>query len=165
MKTAFLGLGSNVGDREAMLQEAIGRLHAPDLLLKKISSVYETAPRDFRAQPPFLNVAVEAETGLFPLQLLSRIDKIEREMGRRRGVPKGPRTIDIDILLYGNSVLQTARLEIPHPRLAERRFALEPLAEIAPDVRHPQLRRTMRDLFAATANQDARKTSITLRIP
>jgi 2-amino-4-hydroxy-6-hydroxymethyldihydropteridine diphosphokinase len=165
MKTAFLGLGSNVGDREAMLQEAIGRLHAPDLRLKKISSVYETAPRDFRAQPPFLNVAVEAETGLLPLQLLSRIDKIEREMGRRRGVPKGPRTIDIDILLYGNSVLQTARLEIPHPRLAERRFALEPLAEIAPDVRHPQLRRTMRDLFAATANQDARKTSITLRIP
>jgi len=165
MKIAYLGLGSNVGDREAMLQAAIERLQAPDLRVKKISSVYETAPRDFRAQPPFLNLALETECDLFPLKLLSRIDKIERELGRQREVPKGPRSIDIDILLYGNSVVHTARLEIPHPRLFERRFALEPLAEIAPDVRHPQLRRTIRELLAETANQDARKTSITLRIP
>jgi 2-amino-4-hydroxy-6-hydroxymethyldihydropteridine diphosphokinase len=165
MRVAYLGLGSNVGGREAALQAAIDRLHAPDLRVKRISSVYETAPRDFGAQPRFLNLVVEAECELMPMQLLSRIDKIERELGRQRSTPKGPRTIDIDILFYGNSVVRTGELEIPHPRLSERRFVLEPLSELAPELRHPELRRTMLELLAATANQDARKTSIRMRMP
>ena len=90
-----------------------------------------------RDQAWFLNQVVEAETALFPMQLLTRIGRIERELGRVRTVRKRPRTIDIDILLYGAAVVQTARLEIPHPRMAERRFVLAPLAELAPDLRHP----------------------------
>jgi 2-amino-4-hydroxy-6-hydroxymethyldihydropteridine diphosphokinase len=165
MKIAYLGLGSNLGAREGALQAAIDRLHAPDLRVKRISSVYESAPRDFTAQPPFLNLVIEAECDLFPLQLLSRIEKIERELGRQRSVPKGPRTIDVDILFYGNSIVRTAQLEIPHPRLAERRFVLEPLSELAPELRHPELRRTMVELAAATTDQHARKTSIGMRLP
>jgi 2-amino-4-hydroxy-6-hydroxymethyldihydropteridine diphosphokinase len=99
---------------------------------------------------------VEAETTLSPARLLSRIGKIERALGRVRTVAKGPRTIDIDILLYGNAVVRTAALEIPHPRMAERRFVLAPLADLAPDLRHPVTRRTVREMLDAAPAQTVR---------
>src|SRR5206468_2936688 len=102
---------------------------------QRASSIYETEPRDVPNQPWFLNQVIQVETDLFPKQLLAKVQKIERELGRKRLVAKGPRTIDIDILLYGESIIHTAGLEIPHSRISERRFVLEPLAEIAPDLR------------------------------
>ena len=157
MKTVYLGLGSNIGDSQQMLQSAIERLDAPDLRLKRVSSVYKTEPQERRSQHWFLNAAVEAETDLFPRQLLARIAKIEQQLGRRRMIANGPRTIDIDILFYGSFTVQTPELTIPHPRMAERRFVLAPMAELAPELRDPVTRRTMRDLLAATAGQAVRK--------
>ncbi len=110
-------------------------------------------------QPWFLNLVIEAETDLFPKQLLARTQQIERQLGRRRTRPKGPRTIDIDILLYGNALIGAEELVVPHPRLAERRFVLEPLAELAPDLRHPATRRTVLEMLSDTAGQRVRKTS------
>jgi 2-amino-4-hydroxy-6-hydroxymethyldihydropteridine diphosphokinase len=157
VKTVYLGLGSNIGDSQQMLQEAIDLLHSLELRIKRISSVYKTEPQERRNQHWFLNAAVEAETDLFPRQLLARIAKIERQLGRRRMLAKGPRTIDIDILFYGSFIVETRELTIPHPRLAERRFVLAPMAELAPELRDPVTRRTMRDLLAATAGQAVRK--------
>jgi 2-amino-4-hydroxy-6-hydroxymethyldihydropteridine diphosphokinase len=97
----------------------------------------------------FLNLVIEAETSLFPQQLLLRTGRIERELGRTRTIAKGPRTIDIDILLHGKAVVHTAKLEIPHPRMAERRFVLAPLAELAPDLRHPVTHQTVREMLDA----------------
>src|SRR5262245_17832514 len=149
MKTIYLSLGSNHGDREQMLQSALDRLQAPDLRIKRISSIYETEPVDFKEQRPFLNLVVEAETDLFPMMLLSRIQKIELQLGRRRtGPPKGPRTIDIDILLYGGSTVRSARLEIPHPAIHERRFALAPMGLLAAELRHPKVRRNNPSLLS-----------------
>jgi 2-amino-4-hydroxy-6-hydroxymethyldihydropteridine diphosphokinase len=165
MKTVYLGLGSNVGDREAMLQAAIDRLQARDLGIVRLSSVYETEPMDIPGQPWFLNLVAEARTNLFPLQLLARIGKIEQELGRRRVVAKGPRAIDIDILIYGNFVVQAASLVIPHERLAERRFVLAPMAELAPDLRDPRSRRSMRELLGAVSGQTVRKVSFQPVIP
>ena len=107
-----------------------------------VSSFYETEPVEFIAQPWFLNCAVALRTGLMPKLLLTKMLAIEQQMGRRRIQPKGPRTIDIDILLFGNSVIGTPQLEVPHPAMHQRRFVLEPLAEIAPEVRHPVFKRT-----------------------
>jgi 2-amino-4-hydroxy-6-hydroxymethyldihydropteridine diphosphokinase len=157
VKTAYLGLGSNVGEREEMLQGAIDRLQSPELRITRVSSVYETEPQGLRNQRWFLNLVAEAETGLFPRQLLGRITKIERELGRRRGMENGPRTIDIDILFYANAVVQTSELTIPHARFAERRFVLAPMVELAPNLRDPVTRRTMRELLAETSRQEARK--------
>lgn len=157
MKTIYLSLGSNLGDREGNLRAAIALLGAAGVHVLRVSSVYETEPLEVRDQPWFLNLVVEAETELFPKQLLARIQKIELELGRARVRPKGPRTIDIDILLYGESLIETGELTVPHPRLAERRFVLEPLAELAPELRHPASRRTVRELLAATAGQTVRK--------
>jgi len=124
-----------------------------------VSEVYETAPRDVPAQPWFLNQVIEAESALLPRQLLSRLQKIEREMGRKRTVAKGPRIIDIDIVLFGESVISMPDLEIPHPRMMERRFVLEPLAELAPKLRHPILNRSVREMLAKVADQQARRFS------
>ena len=124
MKTAFLSLGSNVGDRERNLEAALRQLTAPSLYIRQISSVYETEPVDYTGQRWFLNLAVEAETELFPMQLLWRIAKVEHQLGRVRTIDKGPRTIDIDILFYGRAVIRTPALEVPHPRIAARRFVL-----------------------------------------
>ena len=121
--------------------------------VKRISSVYETAPVGFRAQPWFLNAVVEGETALFPIQLLDRLQGIEIRMGRRRLLHQGPRTIDIDILLYGNFRIQSDRLIVPHPRMAERRFVLDPLAELVPALRHPVSHLTIRELLAATPDR------------
>jgi 2-amino-4-hydroxy-6-hydroxymethyldihydropteridine diphosphokinase len=166
VKIVYLSLGSNIGDREQMLQSALDQLHAPDLAIKRVSSVYETEPVDLIEQRSFLNLVAEAETELFPMMLLSRIQKIELQLGRRRmGPAKGPRTIDIDILLYGASRVHSARLEIPHPRMHQRRFVLAPMIELAPDLRHPELRRTMRDLLASLEGQKIRKLDFKPRTP
>ena len=153
MKTAYLSLGSILENREENLLRAIELLASPEVRIVRQSSLYETEPQELRNQPWFLNLAVEIETSLFPIQLLGRIHKIEKQLGRQRVVPKGPRTIDIDILIFGNFVIDTAQLQVPHPRMEERRFVLEPLAEIAPDLRHPVSRRTIRELLAGTSGQ------------
>jgi 2-amino-4-hydroxy-6-hydroxymethyldihydropteridine diphosphokinase len=156
MKTVYLGLGSNVGDREHNLAAALAQLAAPDLRVLRVSSTYETEPVDYTDQRWFLNLVAEAETDLFPMQLLARIVKIERAMGRVRTVSKGPRTLDIDILLYSRAVIRSAKLEIPHPRMGERRFVLAPLAELAPSLRHPLTRKTIREMLEAAPVQAVR---------
>jgi 2-amino-4-hydroxy-6-hydroxymethyldihydropteridine diphosphokinase len=156
MNTVYLSLGSNLGDREVALRAALRLLQASDLRIVRFSPIYETEPQDLKAQPWFLNLVVEAETDLFPRQLLARVQKIERQLGRKRTVAKGPRSIDIDILLYGDSVISTADLVVPHPRMAERRFVLEPLAQLTPELRHPVLKRTIRELLAGTQGQAVR---------
>ena len=153
MKTVYLGLGSNLGDRRANLEAAVEKL-AP---VTRASSIYETEPRDLPHQPWFLNQVIEIETDLLPKQLLARTQKIERELGRRRVIGKGPRVIDIDILLFGSAAIETAELQVPHPRMTERRFVLEPLAELVPDLRHPLTNQTVREMLASVSGQTARK--------
>lgn len=149
-KLVYLSLGSNLGDRQKNLEIAISRLQELGEVMK-ISSYYETEPVDFTRQPWFVNCAVALRTAKMPRQLIAAILKLEEEMGRRRSreKPKGPRTIDIDILLFGNSVIETKNLTVPHPAMHKRRFVLEPLAEIAPERRHPMLKRTVRELLEA----------------
>ncbi len=144
----YLSLGSNVGDREAQLQSAVARLAEIGRVMA-VSSFYETEPVEFTHQPWFLNCAVALETGQTPQQLMASILRIEQEMGRRRAQKKGPRTIDIDILLFDDTVLDSSEVTIPHPALHERRFVLEPLAEIAPELLHPVLRKTIAALHDA----------------
>jgi 2-amino-4-hydroxy-6-hydroxymethyldihydropteridine diphosphokinase len=148
-KLVYFSLGSNLGDREQMLRQALERLAAPGLRILRVSSIRETQPEEVLDQPRFLNLVAEAETVLFPKQLLARVARIELELGRKRLRPKGPRTIDIDILLYGDAIIESPELTVPHPRMAERRFVLEPLAELAPDLRHPATRRTVREMLAS----------------
>lgn len=143
MKLVYFSLGSNIGDREANLRAALAQLESPGLHILRASPIYETEPVDYAGQRWFLNLVAEAESTLFPLQLLNRIQKVELALGRIRTVPKGPRTLDIDILLYGKTIMHSASLEIPHPRIAERRFVLAPLADLAPDLRHPVTHRTV----------------------
>ncbi len=156
MNAVYLSLGSNLGDREANLRAAIDALPAAGVKVVRVSPVYETEPVDYTAQAWFLNLAVQAETDLFPLQLLARTARIERALKRVRTVAKGPRTIDIDILLYGSAVVGTAKLQIPHPRMTERRFVLQPLADLSPDLRHPVLQKTVRELLAGAPAQVVR---------
>ncbi len=117
MKIVYIALGSNLGDRAENLRLARERIDAPDLRVLRASSIYETAPRDVEDQPWFLNQVIECETDLFPRQLLARLQKIERAMGRKRRMAKGPREIDLDILLFGDAVVKAPELEIPHPRI------------------------------------------------
>ncbi len=141
----YLSLGSNVGDRAAQLRNAIARLGAAGRVVAQ-SSLYETEPVEFTEQPWFLNCAVALETDTTPQQLMAAILGIEEEMGRKRVQKKGPRTIDIDILIFGNMIVKSKRLTIPHPAMQHRRFVLEPLAEIAPEAVHPVFNKTIREL-------------------
>jgi len=154
-KTVYLSLGSNLGDRQANLTSAIERLRDLGEVVA-VSSFYETEPVEFQEQPWFLNCAVALGTDLMPKQLLSRMLAIEQQMGRRRTRPKGPRMIDIDILLFGNFIVSSRELDVPHPAMHQRRFVLEPLAEIAPEVRHPVLKRTVRELMQGLCNADGK---------
>jgi 2-amino-4-hydroxy-6-hydroxymethyldihydropteridine diphosphokinase len=145
MTLAYLSLGSNVGNREAHLQEALVRLETVGHVVV-VSSFYETEPVEFTEQPWFLNCAVALETGKSPQELMQTILEIEQRMGRERVKKKGPRSIDIDIMLFDEEIIDSEQLTIPHPAMHERRFVLEPLAEIAVDVFHPVLKKTIREL-------------------
>jgi len=159
-KTVYLSLGSNIGDRARHLQAALEQLGGAGLRILRVSPAYETEPVEFTAQRWFVNLVAEAETDLFPMQLLARTARVERALGRVRGVPKGPRIIDIDILFYGRSVIHSAKLEIPHPGIAARRFVLVPLADLAPDLRHPVTRKTVREMLEAAPQQAVRPMRI-----
>ena len=139
---AYIGLGSNVGDRRALLEAALDRL-APT----RVSTIVETEPWGRGDQPHFLNAVAEVETRLDGEALLDRLQDVERELGRVRSERWGPRTLDLDLLLYGDRVIRTDRLAVPHPWLAQRRFVLEGLAELCPDLRVPGLHRTVRELL------------------
>ena len=156
LKTVYLALGSNLGDREANLRLAIRALARTSIEIVRASSIYETAPMLFEDQPWFLNQVVEAKTSLFPRQLLHCAQEVERQLGRKRTIANGPRIIDIDILLYGRTVMTSDELTLPHPRMAERRFVLEPLAELAPRLKHPVLKRSMSELLAGTKSQNVK---------
>ena len=156
MKLAYLGLGSNLGDREEALRAALKKLEGPGVRLLRVSSVYETEPIGFSNQGWFLNLCAEVETTLFPKQLLQRTQRLEREMGRRRTVKDGPRIIDIDILLYGNAVVHTADLKIPHPLYGERRFVLAPLAELKPTLRDPETGKSVTEMLGNVQAQKIR---------
>jgi 2-amino-4-hydroxy-6-hydroxymethyldihydropteridine diphosphokinase len=153
----YLSLGSNVGDRQRHLREALSRLDSQGRILS-LSSFYETEPVEFADQAWFLNCAAALETAQRPQELLANILGIEQDMGRRRTWEKGPRTIDIDILMLGDTVINTPDLTIPHPSMHERRFVLEPLAEIAPQALHPVSKKTVRQLLdELPAGQEVRK--------
>jgi 2-amino-4-hydroxy-6-hydroxymethyldihydropteridine diphosphokinase len=137
MKRIYLSFGSNLGDRVAHIKKALERLAAAGIRICRVSSYYKTEPVDFRLQNWFVNCVAEVESDLMPLRLLKVCKAVERELGRRPGVLKGPRTIDIDILLYENAVVRSRDLVIPHERMTERRFVLVPLMELAPNLRHP----------------------------
>ena len=150
MKRAFLSLGSNLGDRVAQIRRALELLSAAGVAILRVSSFYKTEPVGFSPQPWFVNCVVEVGTELMPLQLLKTLKSVERALGRRPGVAKGPRRIDIDILLYENVVVRSAALTIPHERLGERRFVLIPLRELAPNARHPVTRQTVLEMLQQT---------------
>jgi 2-amino-4-hydroxy-6-hydroxymethyldihydropteridine diphosphokinase len=153
MKTVYISLGSNVGDREQMIASAIQALGAKGIHIVRQSSIYSTEPVDVATQSWFLNCVLEVETELMPRQLLKTFKDIENELGRRHTIRRGPRVIDLDILLYGSSVIQTPDLEVPHPRMTQRRFVLVPLAEIAPALHHPVENKSVEELLAETEDR------------
>ena len=149
----YLSLGSNVGDREGRLRGAIRALPAAGVRVQRVSSIYETQPVDYEQQAWFLNCVVEGETRLPPLPLLHQLRGIESAMGSRKPFPKGPRLIDLDILLYGDEIVDTPELVIPHPRMTQRRFVLVPLAEMAPELRHRTWPATVEQLLQRTQDK------------
>lgn len=164
-RTVYLSLGSNLGDRAAYLSQAVALLHGTELQVRRISRVYETEPVYRTDQPEFYNVVLEGETELEAGELLELTAGIEQKLGRVREEPNAPRTLDIDILFFGSSVVDLPQLRIPHPRIAERRFVLEPLAEIAPDLRHPERGQTVSELLLLAPAAGVRSTEVRVAIP
>jgi 2-amino-4-hydroxy-6-hydroxymethyldihydropteridine diphosphokinase len=154
-KLIYLSLGSNLGERAANLERAADALGGAGVRVLRRSSLYETEPVDFLAQPWFLNCVIEAETTVEPLPLLQALQGIEHTMGSRKLVPRGPRIVDLDILFYGDAVIRERGIEIPHPRLSERRFVLVPLAELAPQFMHPVLKVSVRKMLETTQDRSA----------
>ncbi|MHB0987957.1 MAG: 2-amino-4-hydroxy-6-hydroxymethyldihydropteridine diphosphokinase [Bellilinea sp.] len=172
MSRVYLALGTNLGDRMLNLAHALTLL-PPAVKLLRCSRVYETPPWGYLDQPNFLNMVIEGETGLVPLELLERLKFLEEKIGREKSVRYGPRLIDLDILFMDGLQLHSERLEIPHPRLAERAFVLAPLADLAPDLEHPVTQATIRELLAkvdcsgisaVTSAEDAAPGDITLTL-
>jgi len=154
MATVYIGLGSNLGDREAFINQAVEMLSRKIQILS-LSSLYETAPLGFAEQPLFLNAVVKADTVLSPQELLNLTQRIEKRLGRRRIQPWGPRTVDLDLLLYDALVLKQPNLIIPHPRLHQRAFALMPLCEIEPLLLHPVLKKPVCLLLQENCQQQS----------
>ena len=153
--TAYLGLGSNLGDRIKNLELAISAISEhPEILVHAVSSFYETEPMGYQDQDWFINQVIQIDTTLSPDELLTEIRKIENALGRKRRIKWGPRTMDIDILLYGDMVIESSILTIPHPLLTKRLFVLIPLAEIAPSLKHPVLGRSIRHILIDSSNKD-----------
>ncbi|HMK55169.1 MAG TPA: 2-amino-4-hydroxy-6-hydroxymethyldihydropteridine diphosphokinase [Dissulfurispiraceae bacterium] len=156
MAVVYIGIGSNLGDKEGYCRDAVERMAPEGVRVRKISRPYCTKPWGVEDQPYFVNMAVEAETDLSPELLLSALKKIEIEMGRQAGERWGPRLIDLDILFYGDSIISLPELEIPHPLMHKREFALLPLLEIAPDLLHPVLKASIRQLVNSLAKEERR---------
>ena len=153
MKHVYLSLGSNLGDPVAHLKRALAELSEAGIRVVRVSPFYRTEPVDYRPQPWFVNGVAEIQTELLPLRLLSALQKIELKLGRRRTFLKGPRPIDLDILFYDNAVIRSATLTVPHERLAERKFVLVPLCDLAPELRHPVTRRTVVEMLSETPDR------------
>jgi len=155
MPKVYIALGSNVGDREANLRRAVQLIEQGGIVVAQQSSFYETEPVGYLDQSWFLNAALEATTVLVPDQLLSILSGIESQMGSSKPFRNGPRLIDLDILLYGDAIIDTPALQVPHPRMLQRNFVLAPLAEIAPQLRHPTWSGTAADLYANSPDRSA----------
>jgi len=152
MTVLYLSLGSNIGNRLENLRAALAALPAAGVRVRRVSKIYETEPVDYLQQDWFLNCVVEAETQLAPAELLQQLRKIEASLGSAKAFAKGPRIIDMDILFYGDTVINSPQLQVPHPRMPQRRFVLVPLAEIAPNMRHPITGQSAAEMLRSTTD-------------